>query len=148
MRLLARREHSLLELEHKLAARASDRAVVVTVVTELAGQDLVSDTRYAAAFAREALRLKPRSRSRLMRELDEKGVATRIAEEAIDAAFAEADVDDARLARRVADRYVRRLEGISDEARWRRLGGHLQRRGFDNTLIYELCCELLPEVDA
>ena len=133
LRLLARREHSVRELERKLAVRDFD---------------LVSDARYAAAFVRDAVRLKPRSRSMLVKELDEKGVARPVAEEAIDAAFAEADVGDTRLARRAADRYVQRLAGASDEARWQRLAGHLQRRGFDNTLIYDLCRELLPGVDA
>ena len=38
--------------------------------------------------------------------------------------------------------------GRADAARWRRLAGYLQRRGFDNERIYHVCAALLPEVDA
>ena len=49
--------------------------------------------------------------------------------------------------RRIAEAYLPRIAGRAAEARWRRLAGHLQRRGFDNARIYEICAELLPGID-
>ena len=70
-----------------------------------------------------------------------------LAGRSVDAAFADEEVDDAILARRIAEAYLPRIAGRATEARWRRLAGHLQRRGFDNARIYEICAELLPGID-
>ena len=112
LRLLARREHGVRELGEKLLRKpGTDPEDVREVVQELADRELVSDRRYAEAFARD-------------------------------------EVDDDALARRLAEAYLPRLAGLGDDARWRRLAGYLQRRGFDNERIYHVCAALLPEVDA
>jgi SOS response regulatory protein OraA/RecX len=149
MRLLARREHTVKELGQKLSRGGDvDASVVRSVIGELANKELVSDVRYASAYALDSVRLKPRARRRVVSELVEKGVPARTAAQAVDAVFLDESVDDGDLARRVAERYLPRLQGKPDETRWRRLAGHLQRRGFDNVLIYNVCRELLPEPEA
>lgn len=146
LKLLARREHAVKELGEKLLRKAdTDPEDVRAVVQELADRDLVSDRRYAEAIARDAVRLKPRARRLLVGELVEKGVAAPVAGRAVDAVFAEEETDDDALAGRVAESYLPRLEGRPADARWRRLAGHLQRRGFANERIYEVCAALLPE---
>lgn len=50
MRLLARREHSQVELARKLEARGHDSDAAKQVVSELARQGLQSDRRFAEAF--------------------------------------------------------------------------------------------------
>ena len=58
VRLLARREHSVKELGEKLSRRpGADSDTVREVVQELAAKGLVSDERYAEAWARDAVRL-------------------------------------------------------------------------------------------
>lgn len=146
LRLLARREHTVRELGEKLAAGGeAEEEVVRAVVEELARKDLVSDARYARAFALDAVRLKPRARRRIVSELVERGVPAVNAAGAVDRAFGEEDVDDAALARRLAEAYLPRVADADDETRWRRVATYLQRRGFDNTLIYDVCREILPE---
>ncbi|MBA3585565.1 MAG: regulatory protein RecX [Gemmatimonadetes bacterium] len=146
--LLARREHSVKELGEKLRRRGdADEAVIRAVVGELAGKGLVSDARYAAAFASDAVRLRPRARQRVVSELVGKGVPARTAARAVDAALGEEGVDDASLARRLAEAYRPRLEGEPVATQWRRLAGHLQRRGFTNELVYSVCQDLLGEMD-
>jgi SOS response regulatory protein OraA/RecX len=110
LRLLARREHSVKELD--------------------------------------AVRLKPRARRQVVSELVDKGVPARTAAQAVDEVLLDENVDDGDLARRVAERYLPRLQDKPDAAQWRRLAGYLQRRGFDNVLIYDVCRELLPEPEA
>lgn len=146
--LLARREHGVKELETKLARRLDhDEAVVRAAIEELAGKDLVSDERFAESYARDAVRLKPRAERRIVAELVEKRVPAAIASRAVARVFADEEVDDPRLARRLAERYLPRVEGLDPEAAWRRLGRHLVGRGFSSTLAYDLCEELLPEAD-
>lgn len=149
LRLLARREHTVKELGQKLSRGGEvEVSVVRSVIDEFARKGLVSDLRYASAYALDAVRLKPRSRRQVVSELVAKGVPARTAAQAIDEVFQDENVDDGDLARRVAERYLPRLHDKPDAARWRRLAGHLQRRGFDNLLIYDVCRELLPEPDA
>lgn len=147
--LLSRREHTVRELGEKLRAKGeADEDVVRTVIEELARKDLVSDARYARAFTLDAVRLKPRARRRIVSELVERGVPAAAAGHAVDAAFDEEEVDDPVLARRLAEAYLPRVADASDETRWRRVATYLQRRGFDNTLIYEVCRDILPEPEA
>lgn len=144
--LLARREHSVKELEEKLARRMeAEPEVVREVVEELAAKELVSDARYAGAWARDAVRLKPRAENKIVTELTQKGVPARVAARAVADAFEDEEVDDRALAIRLADGYRSRLEGEKPETQWRRLAGYLQRRGFDNALIYDVCEEMLPD---
>lgn len=149
LRLLARREHGVKELGEKLLRKAgTDPGDVRAVVQELVDQQLLSDSRYAEAFARDAVRLKPRARRQLVGELVGRGVPAPVAGRSVDAAFADEEVDDDVLVRRLAESYLPRIAGRSDADRWRRLSGYLQRRGFDNERIYAVCAALLPEIDA
>ncbi len=149
LRLLSRREHTVRELGEKLRAKdEAEEGVVRAVVEELARKDLVSDERYARAFALDAVRMKPRARRRIVSELVERGIPAATASRAVDRAFAEEDVDDAALARRLAEAYLPRVADATDETRWRRIATYLQRRGFDNTLIYDVCRDILPEPEA
>lgn len=149
LRLLARREHTVRELGEKLTARGeAEEEVVRAVVEELARKDLVSDARYARAYALDAVRMKPRARRRIVSELVDRGVPAANAAGAVDAAFVEEGVDDPALARRLAEAYLPRVADQDDETRWRRVATYLQRRGFDNTLIYDVCREILPEPGA
>jgi SOS response regulatory protein OraA/RecX len=144
--LLARREHTILELEQKLDRRLDVAdGVVPSVVQELADRNLVSNERYADAFVRDAVRMKPRSARRLERELLERGVSSRVARAAVQAVFDDLDVDDGRLAAAVADAYHARVADAPPATQWRRISGHLQRRGFANALIYDTCAALVPE---
>ena len=148
LRLLARREHGVKELGEKLLRKAgTDPEDARAVVQELADRELVSDRRYSEAFARDAIRLRPRARRLLVGELVGLGVPARLAGSTVDAVFAEEEVDDDVLARRLAESYLPRIAGRADDARWRRLAGYLQRRGYDNERIFHVCAAVLPDVD-
>lgn len=145
LRLLARREHGVEELVQKLTERIDvEESQVRAVVAELDDRDLVSDERFAGAHVRDALRLRPKAKRLLVRELADRGVSVKTAARAVDAVFDEEDVDDESLAFRVARAYAPRVSGSSSEEAWRRLSGHMQRRGFANELIYEVCAAVVP----
>ena len=146
--LLARREHGVKELERKLVAKGADRELAREVVEELATRGLVSDERYAAAYAREAIRRRPRARRLLVAELAERRVPAVLAARVVDETFAEAGVDDASLALRMAEARAARLAELPPEARRGRLGRWLQSRGFAPGLIVETCARVVGEPSA
>jgi regulatory protein len=74
IRLLARREHAVLELRHKLQQRGFAPAVIETVLQQLIAEDLISDSRYAEIYALSRID-KGYGPWRIRRELSEHGVS-------------------------------------------------------------------------
>jgi regulatory protein len=73
MDLLARREHSRLELERKLTARDYDSSEVAAVLDELEQDGLLSAERFARSFI-ESRYARGQGPYRIRRELAERGV--------------------------------------------------------------------------
>ncbi len=88
MDLLARREHSSLELERKLHRRFKGSPLIADVLEELREDCLLCDVRFAEAYLYSKSRrgIGPR---RIRSELKSKGVATSI----INTVFTESDID-------------------------------------------------------
>jgi regulatory protein len=130
IRLLARREHARAEIEAKLLARGHDKAEVRAVLDELARLGYLSDARYARSLAgQKAGRY---SRRGIAAELKARGVA----QSDIDAAIAEAGIDDEQsLAALWQRRYGHPPEDEREKARQVRF---LQSRGFSLSAILKL----------
>lgn len=73
MDLLARREHSRLELERKLGARSFDTGLVGDVLDALEAENLLSDGRFARSFV-ESRVARGQGPLRIRRELAERGI--------------------------------------------------------------------------
>ena len=73
VRLLARREHSTRELEHKLAERGFEAATVSAVLGELVAEGLLSEERFAEAFVASRID-KGSGPRRIQAELRERGL--------------------------------------------------------------------------
>jgi regulatory protein len=73
MDLLARREHSRLELARKLAARSFDEALIDAVLDELEREGLLSAERFARSFI-EARYARGQGPRRIGRELTLRGI--------------------------------------------------------------------------
>jgi regulatory protein len=73
MDLLARREHSRLELERKLVARSFDEPLVATVLDELEADGLLSAERFAQSFV-ESRYARGQGPIRIERDLVERGI--------------------------------------------------------------------------
>jgi SOS response regulatory protein OraA/RecX len=116
-------------------------------VEELGARGLVSDERYAAAYAREAIRRRPRAERRLVAELVERRVPAATAARAVASAFVEAGVDDRALAFALASARAARLADLAPAARRGRLGRLLQARGFGSGLAIEICDQILPSIE-
>jgi regulatory protein len=73
LNLLARREHSILELNHKLTRRGFESAEVDGIIEQLVAEDLLSDARYAEVYAHSRVD-RGYGPLRISRELRERGV--------------------------------------------------------------------------
>jgi len=73
MDLLARREHSIRELRHKLRRRFGDTPLVDEALSALAEDNLQSDERYAASFVRQRA-ARGYGPVRIRQEMREKGL--------------------------------------------------------------------------
>ena len=132
LRLLARREHSHVELVHKLARRGWPEDEAESVVAELADENLQSDQRFAESYVRSRV-AKHYGPVRIRAELGERGIDRALAERAL----REQEVDWFAVA---ADWYERRYgtqpaEDLKEKSRRQQA---LARRGFAHEHVREL----------
>ncbi len=77
LNLLARREHSALELQHKLAQRGGTAATIAQVVQTLQAEGWQDDARFAEVYASSRFD-KGYGPLRLRRDLQERGIAAAV----------------------------------------------------------------------
>ncbi len=125
VRLLARREHSRLELAAKLARRGHPDGLIGQALDRLEDDGSLSDARFAEVYARGRAERGYGPR-RIRQELRQRGVPDAIA----DAALAALDVDWRARARAVHRKRFGDAASGDWKARARQLR-YLQDRGFD-----------------
>lgn len=127
--LLARREHSRLELARKLAARGHDPQAVSATLEELSTGGLLSDARMAEAYVAERL-AKGFGPLRVREELHERGVGDELIDPLLDQDEGEWR---ARMSQVAAKKFgAGRPEDPKERARIARF---LEYRGFPPALI-------------
>jgi regulatory protein len=138
-RFVARRMHSEKELRSKLTLKGFSENVIDETITVFRNLRLIDDRAFAEMFIRDRMRLRPKGRPILRRELLQKGIA----EDIIDAVLPQLIDEDRELEeiRLLAEKYLRRNIGMPEELRRRRLLGFLQRRGFPFSAIMKILRE-------
>lgn len=136
MRFLARRMHSVREMEEKLRERQFPEHSIGRVTARLLSLSLLDDREYARAFVRDRMRFRPAAKANLFLQLRKRGVP----EEEADAALCEYFTDEVEetMARAMADKWLARHAGLAADVRKRRLAGYLSRRGYRASLIHSI----------
>ena len=135
IKLLARREHSRLELARKLDRKGHDAEAVTEALDAAEAEGLLSDERFAESYAR-ARQEKGYGPVRIRAELRERGVTAELAGRCLEAL----DADWRALAGAVREK--RFGAGKPREAAERaRQSRFLQYRGFDADLVRRLLDE-------
>jgi regulatory protein len=124
MRMLAKREHSAVQLKRKLAARGHDDAVAADVVADMTEAGWQSDARFAETLARSRAG-QGYGPLRIRAELKE----ARVPEERIRAAFEAIECDFTQVAQELHARRFGRVPGRGAE--WQKQYRFLAMRGFD-----------------
>lgn len=123
------RPRSEFELRERLGQRGVNGNTQEEVITKLKEQGLIDDTAFAQFWKSSRESYSPRSQWLTSLELKRKGVADGIVNRVVD------NIDDDDSAYRAALKKARSLPQSDYAAFRRRLGSHLQRRGFSYGVI-------------
>ena len=127
LRWLARRELSVAQVRQRLHERGFGHDQIDTTIDRLRVNRALDDRRAALAYARAAVSVRLRGRSRVLRELEALGIDREDASAAVDEVFS--DVDETTL---LEQALARRLRGpVQDPAHFRQLYQYLLRQGFE-----------------
>jgi regulatory protein len=134
--LLEVQPRSRRDLARRLAERGHARADIEDALSRLEAVGVLDDRVYAEGFIRRRLRLRPRGRALLRRELKVRGVEGPVADQVLDAFSSE--LDEVALARAVLARRSSRWSKLTPAQRRRRAVGTLRRLGFAPAAIVEV----------
>lgn len=135
---LSYRSRSRFEVERYLGRKGYEEPIVEAVLARCEELGYLDDRRFAEAWVRDRIELKPRGIARLKAELRKKGVHGPEAGEAIRSAFREAGVTERDLLERAARKRWRSRRSEDPWTLRRRLFGYLRRRGFRPAEIREV----------
>ena len=130
--LLARREHSRVELENKLLKKGFDESMVALAMDKLIENDLQSDDRYLEDFVRSRL-LKGHGPVKIIQELGQRGIP----EGKISAYLQTQEIDWLEQAKSTYLKKYRGNSAIDMQEKAKRVR-FMQSRGFPGDIIFRL----------
>jgi regulatory protein len=136
LRILARRDHSMAELDRKLRTGGVPEDVVARVLARLTASGYLDDRRFAEQWAGSAVRNGRGYGPRLRQELTRRGVSREIVDEVVAAIAMEYGEKEA-LAQIVARRFAGFDPKAASDRDKGRLFAYLQRRGFSTAAIFD-----------
>lgn len=134
--LLARRELSEAQLRLRLLRRGYPSEEVDEALTRLKAERALDDVRVAEALTRTEIALRGRGRLRVGRQLAQAGIASDIADRALDRAYADTDPD--ALLTAALDKRLRGRRVIADQREMQRLYRYLTSQGFDSDRVIRM----------
>ncbi len=137
--LLGRKNYTRRQLQDKLKKKDYSQAVINEVLAKLVSWRYLDDDNFAELYIRERLRLKPRGRRILLKELKLKGITQELAKEKIAKIIAEEGLDDQGLAEKALQRKLGSYLKAPAEKGSRRARNYLLRQGFS----YEISDKLV-----
>jgi len=134
VKLLAAKPRSIAELRERLMqGRGSNQAVVEIVIARLREYGYLDDERFAYGYASLKVRQRPVGKRRLQRDLQLKKVDRAVADEALEAVFAETSEEE--LIDRAIEKRIRLRGRPNSRADAKKLFDHLLRQGFSFDLV-------------
>lgn len=135
LRYLSARPRSRREVELRLERKGVGAPAIADAIARCEALGTLDDREFAAAYARDRIRLRPCGETRLLADLRSRGVSEADAAAGIRSAFRDEGVSEADLLEREGARQARRLRRLEPEVARRRLYGALMRRGFPALLV-------------
>lgn len=146
--LLSVRARSVRDLQGRLRRAGAGDAAISAAVERLHALGLLDDEAYARNLARSRVLSGGVSRRRIGVELQKRGIACDVADEAIAETLDEAELDEDGAARAAATKRLRALASLDPATRRRRLYAFLARRGYPPDVIARALRNVLAEGDA
>lgn len=135
LRYLSVRPRSCREIELRLLREKLAQETIERTVDRLTTLGYLDDRNFAAAFAHDRIRLRPCGVRRMKADLLSRGVSPCDADDGIESAMMEQDVNEHELLQRVASARASKLDDLDKGVARRRLFGYLSRRGFSSENI-------------
>ena len=142
LRYLSYRPRSRRELDRYLRRRGHEDLPADVAIRRCQALGYVDDREFAVAFARERIRLRPRGKRVILKELGRLGVERSTAEDAVAEAFTREEVSEGDLLKRLAAKRARQLAGDDPVRERRLLVGYLVRRGFRHSDVQRVLEDL------
>jgi len=128
LRLLSYRARSESELRRRLQDRFTDSAIEKALCS-LENQGLINDSTFAKLWREQRERYRPRGVAIISQELRRFGVNEEVIQDAL------SDFDSAAIAYKAGSKYASKLSVTNGTTFKRKLGGFLQRRGFNGEVL-------------
>jgi regulatory protein len=141
--LLAVRARSGRDLRMRLRRAAAGDADITWAIDRLVRQGFVDDAAYARQVARVKVLGGGVSRRRVVTELRRRGIASDVADEAIDATLSEVDLDEEGAALNAAEKRMRALRSLEPAQQRQRLYAYLARRGFESEVVRKVIASVM-----
>ena len=122
-RFISYRPRSESELRKRLLKTFSPE-VVSSSVAQMYRENLLDDSRFAQMWVDSRQQSRPKSKKAIKQELLSKGISEHTAEQAV------SDIYDLENAFVCVKKKIRSMTGLEKEQFYKKLEGHLQRRGF------------------
>ena len=134
--MLARRELSEAQLRQRLVRREHDPTAIDDVVARLKADRSLDDARVAGVIARAETGLRKRGKHRVKRKIEAAGIASAIAQRAVDETFQ--DLDSEALMASALEKRMRGRETIEDDREFQRLYRFMIGQGFESDRVMAL----------
>lgn len=138
LRFLSYRQRSEKEIQNKLTKEGFDSEFIENTIVYLKDRELIDDLEFARSFARDKININKHGPKKIKYELYKKGVSGEI----IDAILNEDDTEYTR-ALELAKKKLSSYKNDNRDAKYRKLGGFLQRRGYSSDCVYKILNELI-----
>jgi regulatory protein len=140
LNFLSFRPRSRREIENYLRQRKLEDDTASAVIARLERAGLLDDRDFARFWVENRLTFRPRGTRALRAELAQKGIDREITEEAVGSIE-----DEEPIALEVARKKVKSYAALDDREFFRRMLGHLQRRGFPYSVAARVTRQLQEE---
>lgn len=141
IRYIVQRPRSVTEVRRYLQGKGYDETQVEQILSRVQAMNLLDDTAFAEYWIDQRLTFKPRSQMALRYELRQKGVSQDVMESLLN------EVDEVAAATTAAAGKLNSLRHLPQEQFRAKLGGYLQRRGFQYQTIRQVIDDLWREIN-
>ena len=133
LKFIAYRIRSEYEVIQRLRKQKTPTDVIDEIIFRLNEKEYLDDEKFANDWVENRIDFRPRSTFMLRQELRQKGIAEHISETIL------SELDDDVLAKKAAEKHIRKIQNIADEKEFReKLYGHLARKGFTYATTAEI----------
>lgn len=143
LRFLSYRPRSEKEVQEKLKLKKVEPHIVEKIILKLKEKKFINDEEFAKGWIESRLRFKPRSLRLIKIELKQKGIGQDLIDKLIN--DLKITINDLDNAKKLVQKRVERLRGLSKEKIYQKLGRFLASKGFNWDTIKKSIDEILDK---